>query len=174
MAKNMEGVERRLHEKTERIEGAAPEKARRDSAVADIPYEVEANVTPPRALLKVLDGPSAGICGQRFALTWESGQWKGLPVTGYCCEPLCVNTGECTGTRFVPHIDQWDNGDSYNRKRRTLTPQETLAAVRMFAHKAAAQTGRDEERTDKEILAHVKLVWQRTISQIKEQGKWRR
>lgn len=175
MEPNLEGVEKRLSEQHDTIETLDTEQARRESSITDIPDEIEMVVTPPRALINVLHSDNAGICGQRFQLRWESGPWKGLPVTGYCAEPLCINEGECTGTRFVPHVDQWTTSDPSNRRRREMAPQEIVAAVRMFAGKAAAQTGRNEERTDREILDFVKLVWLRTLQHIRDQGgKWRR
>lgn len=171
----MEGVERRLTEKHDDIDMADTSVARQQSTVADI-SGIESNITPPRQLIQMLDGSLPGaLCGQKFQFTWESGEWKGLPVTGYCCEPRCIDEGECTGTRFVPHVDQWTSDVPALRQRRTMTPKEVVVAVRMFAKKAAAETGRDEDRTDSQIRAHVKLVWQKTISHIKsEGGKWRR
>lgn len=171
----MEGVERRLQESHDPIAVPSTDKQRRDSSVVDIPEAIEMTITPPKALVNVLQGDNAGLCGQRFQLRWETGEWKGLPVTGYCCEPLCLNEGVCTGTRFVPHIDQWTSTEPNTRKRRHMSAAETVAASRMFAHQAAAQTGRDEDRSDRQIFDHIKLVWKRTIQQVHDKGgKWRR
>lgn len=170
----MEGVERRLQDQHDEITVKDTDKERRDTSVAEIPYEVEQIVTPPRALIRVLEGETVGLCGGRFQLTWESGEWKGLPVTGYCAEPLCTETGACTGTRFVPHVDQWNSTDPAVRSRRKMDKREMLASVRQFAHRASAQTGRDEDRTDREILDFVKTVWLRTLSSIRGGGGWTR
>lgn len=169
---DLESIEGRLHEQDETID-VSSSKQRRDSAVADIPSSAEAVVTPPKALITALAGREGAACDQAFVVVWPKGEWKGMPVTGYCAEPLCITTGQCTGTRFVPHIDQWTTTDPELRSRRKLTRNEIVAAVRAMARRAAQQTGRDEERTDKEILAHVKMVWIKTIEAIKGQGgKW--
>jgi hypothetical protein len=171
----MEGVERRLTEKHDDIAPIDSSKQREQTAVADI-SGIETNLTPPRDLIQVLDGSLPGaLCGQKYQLTWESGPWRGLPVTGYCCEPLCINEGVCTGTRFVPHVDQYTTTETSFRQRRKMSKAEVVAAVRQFAHKAAAETGRDEDRTDRQILDLVKLVWTKTITHIRSQdGEWRR
>ena len=175
MDPKMEGVEKRLSDQHDNIVLRDSDKARRETSVADIPYEIEAIVTPPRALIKILESREGALCGQAFQLDWETGPWKGLPVTGYCSEPLCISEHVCTGTRFVPHVDQWTTTDAFLRRRRTMTPQEIVAAVRMFARKASAQTGRNEEREDKQILDHVKLVWTKTLQHLRDSsGNWRR
>lgn len=170
---NLEGLDRRLRDSHDEIETNS-EKGRRDTAVVDIPDELEQVLTPPRALINLLAGDQVGLCGGRFQLTWQSGEWKGLPVTGYCVEPLCINEGECTGTRFVPHTEQWTSTDPELRKHRNMDPREVVAAARTFAGKAAAQTGRHEDRTDREILQFVKTVWLRTVASIRGQGGWTR
>lgn len=171
----MEGVERRLIEHHDDFEPIDSSAAREKSAIADI-SDVEQNLTPPRELIQVLDGSMPGAkCGQKYQLTWESGPWRGLPVTGYCCEPLCINEGKCTGTRFVPHLDQWTTTDPAFRQRRKMAKEEIVAAVRQFAHKAASETGRDEDRTDAQILDLTKRVWAKLITHIRSQdGQWRR
>jgi hypothetical protein len=113
------------------------------------------------------------------SMTWDvlNSPTEAFVASGFlvhnCTDPLCIDEGVCTGTRFVPHVDQWTSNEPHLRTRRKMTPAEVVAASRTFAHKAAAQTGRDEDRTDKEILAHVKMVWMRTIQHIRSKGKWR-
>lgn len=174
MDTKMEGVERRLVEQHDDITLADTTRQREASTVIDIPENIDAVVGPPRALIKVLESAEGQLCGGRFELAWQSGPWKGMPVSSYCAEPLCVTESVCTGTRFVPHIDQWTSNQTYNRQRRDMTPREVVAAVRQFAKQAASQTGRDEDRTDKEILSHVKMVWMKTIENLRDKGKWRR
>ena len=169
MSDDLEDIADRLHEQDEDIE-VSSSKQRRDSAVADIPTEAEAIVTPPKALIKALDGREGAACDQAFVVVWPKGEWKGMPLSGYCAEPLCITTGQCTGTRFVPHLDQWTTTDVDLRRRRRPEPREIVAGVRAMARRAAQQTGRDEDRTDKEILAHVKMVWLKTIASIRGQG----
>lgn len=170
---NFEGLDHRLHEQQDEIE-VDSDKQRRDSAIADI-QDIEVVATPPRDLIKHLDGSLPGtLCDQKMQMVWPSGHWKGLPITGYCDEPLCITEGVCTGTRFVPHIDQWTSTVPDLRKRRTPTPAEIIKAMRAFAKKAAQQTGRDEDRSDKEILAHVKQNWNKTLKHLRSnEGKWR-
>jgi hypothetical protein len=170
---SLENVDRRLTETHDPIE-VDSSKARSQTAVTDV-SGIEAVVTPPKALIRALEGRQDAACGQAFQLVWQNGPWKGKPVTGYCAEPLCITEGACTGTRFVPHVDQWTSTDVNFRVRRKMGPKEVIAASRQFAHMAAAQTGRDEERTDAAILDHVKMVWRKTIEHIRGQGgQWRR
>lgn len=175
MDPKMEGVDKRLRDHAGHVEVKDSAAARDASAIIDIPTEIDALVTPPRSLIRLLASREGAMCGQAFELVWETGPWQGWPVTGYCAEPLCITEKVCTGTRFVPHVDQWTTSDPSFRQRRKMTGKEILAAVRMFGHKAYAETGRDEDRTDKEILAHVKLVWRKTLEHIKDTGgTWRR
>lgn len=170
---DFEGLERRLSDTHDKIEPRPSDKQRRDSAVADT-EGIEFNVTPPLALIKQLEGSVEGaLCEQRMQLVWPTGPRKGLPVTGYCAEPLCINEGACTGTRFVPHAEQYTSTIPEMRQKRTLAPDEVVGAVRTFAKRAALTTGRDEDRTDKEILAHVKTVWMKTIRYVRGKGDWR-
>lgn len=171
----MEGVERRLKETHDKVETDSS-KQRAQTQVADI-SGIEATVTPPRALIKAIEGREGYACPQAFQIVWESGTWKGLPVSGYCAEPLCRETGSCTGTRFVPHVDQWTPPNSLTgqRERRVMSKREVVRAVRSFAKEAAKQTGRDEERTDSEILSHVKTTWRKTLAHIRDtSNEWRR
>ena len=168
-----EGVETRLSTPGEHIEPRSSDKARRETSVADI-QGIEAVVIPPRALVQALEGSISGaLCEQKMQIVWPSGPWRGMPITGYCAEPLCITEGVCTGPRFVPHIDQWTTTEPRLRSRRSPEPREVLAAVRLFAKKAAAQTHREDERTDREVLGHVKAVWIKTIQHIRGKGDWR-
>jgi len=170
----MEGVDRRLSETHDTIEVRDTSKERAESAIIDT-TGVEVALSPPKELVKALGDRTGYACDQAFELVWPSGPWKGMPITGYCAEPLCLTEGSCTGTRFVPHIDQWTTTNREVRSRRVPEPKEIVAAVRSMAKRAAAQTGRDEERSDREILAHVRLVWTKTIESLRgENGKWRR
>jgi hypothetical protein len=169
----MEGVENRLHETHDDISVPSSDKARRESTIVDT-EGIEVVVIPPRDLVKQLDGSVQGaLCDQKMEIVWPSGPWMGMPITGYCDEPLCITEGVCTGTRFVPHIDQWTTKDTRLRRRRTPDPKEIVLAVRSFANRAALQTGRNEDREDKEILRHVRQNWEKTIQHIRGKGDWR-
>lgn len=169
----MEGIERRLRETHDDIETKASDRLRRESSIVDT-EGVEITVIPPKDLIKQLDGSVPGaLCDQKMEIVWPTGPWKGMPITGYCDEPLCITEGVCTGTRFVPHIDQWTVKDVSLRRRRTPTPTEVVLAVRSFAKRASMQTGRDEDRDDAEILRHVRQSWEKTIQHIRGKGDWR-
>lgn len=169
----MEGVEQRLRDTHGPIAPLSSEKGRRASSIADT-EGIEVVATPPKDLIKKLDGSYPGaLCDQKMQVVWPSGPWKGRPLTGYCDEPLCITEGVCTGTRFVPHIDQWTTTEVTLRTRRTPTPAEIVKGVRAFARRAAMQTGRDEDRDDAEILRHVRQNWDKTIRQIRGRGEWR-
>jgi hypothetical protein len=169
----MEGVERRLTESHDRIDQADTSTAREESAVADIDG-IEVAVRPPVGFIRALDERTGFACPQAFQIVWPKGALKNLPITGFCAEPLCADTGECTGPRFVPHIDQW-NGTGPDKERRTPSPEEIIAASRAMARRAELQTHVPETRSDSEILAHVKMVWQKTIASIRgDGGTWRR
>lgn len=113
-------------------------------------------------------------CGMPYTVVWNGGPARGLPVTAYCAEPLCLDTGSCTGPRFVPHLDQFDRTDPQDpqRRRRRVIPGELVAAARECAKKSAKLTGVDDTRSDKEIARHIGMVWQRMIASIKGDGKW--
>lgn len=167
-----EGVENRLHQQGDSIE-VHSEKQRSESSVADI-EGIESNVLPPRDLVKQLDGTvTAALCDQKMQIVWPDGPWKGMPLTGYCDEPLCITEGVCTGTRFVPHIDQWTSTDPTFRKRRHPDKKEIVLGMRAFAKRASFQTGRDEDREDREILRHVRQNWEKTIQHIRGKGDWK-
>ena len=170
----MEGVERRLQESHDRIEVRDSEQQRRETSVANIDG-IEANVIPPRDLIRKLEGSMPGaLCDQKMQVVWPSGPNKGMPLTAYCAEPLCITEGVCTGTRFVPHTIQWTSTDVNIRRSRVPDRTETIQGVRLFAKRAAMQTGRDEDRTDNEIIEFVKLVWRKTAEQVRSKGQWRR
>lgn len=158
-------------------------KAREDSVAAlrlnkadELPTEISTSVSPPRSLVRTLEGRQGAMCGQAFSLTWDGGPQKGLPVTGYCVEPLCINEGHCTGPRFIPHVDQWTSDDPNNRfrQRRKLDKIEVLAAVKAFTARAEQETHTPDTRSDREILAYVKMVWMKILTSIRGQGEWKR
>jgi hypothetical protein len=104
------------------------------------------------------------LCGGRREVTWTSGPMAGKRTSAWCAEPLCINTGYCTGAKFVPHTVQHDPDGTPRR----LDPIEILPMVRKAAEMV---TGKDDPRSDREIKAHVKQVYARMAAAV--QGRWR-
>lgn len=110
----------------------------------------------------LLDGPRP--CGEgRFAWEWGEGPAKSEPISVYCAEPLCLQTGSCTGPRFVPHMNQV-NRDGAPRR---ITPAEAVLAARTGGELARRETGRPDERSDSEISHHVGTVWDKARAAVK-------
>lgn len=146
-----------------------------DNERPDLPEGIGLSVRPPRAALTVLqDRDQKTLCGGAFAITWKQGPWRGNPVTVYCAEPLCIDTGKCEGTRFVPHMDQFTtlDVDSPFRRRRKITVEEAVAASKKGAEQARKQTGRGEERSDSQIARHIGYVWKKMLTALRGEGDW--
>lgn len=105
-------------------------------------------------------------CGMPFTVVWTGGPKKGLPVTAYCAEPLCLRPGmepgPCTGPRFVPHPQQYTVADPNNpiRRQRVPDPQELVEAAIVCGQKATKITKVADTRTRKEIARHIGITWQ--------------
>lgn len=105
-------------------------------------------------------------CGEgRFAWEWgaNAGAMAGETVSVYCAEPLCLQTGSCTGPRFVPHLNQLGR----DGKPRQITPGEAVAASRTGAELARKETGRPDTRTDREVADHIALVYTRARAAVR-------
>lgn len=134
----------------------------RNDKIADIPDGFERDLAPPRSLQQALDRTRP--CGEgRFAWEWSKGEGRGQPISVYCAEPLCIQTGSCTGPRFVPHLVQFDA----NGAPRKVKAAEAVLAARMGANMAAEQTGRSDERDDRVVAQHIAKVWKRAKAAMK-------
>ena len=123
-----------------------------DPVLAGIQHRVD----PPKELVRALSAGERPCGPGRFVFTWQRGERKGLPVTVYCAEPLCLDTGECTGPRFVPHGDQFDSApNNPRRRRRHVDLREAVEASKVASHMARHQTGRGDDRTDEEIASQI-------------------
>jgi hypothetical protein len=117
------------------------------------------------------------ICGGAFTVTWTTGPKRGLPVTTYCAEPLCINEGVCTGQRFVPHMQQYTtvDKDADNWAPRELDAPEIIAAVRAVGEKARSKGARPLEWSDRQIARFVGMVWKKTMAALRGDGtQWGR
>jgi hypothetical protein len=116
------------------------------------------------------------VCGQNFTLTWTFGPKKGLPVTVYCVEPLCVDTGKCEGPRFVPHLQQYTTTDTDDPRwgPRKVGKQEAIAAVREVAKVAERKGAIRLLWDDRTIWEFVTKVWSKTLMAVRGDGDPRR
>lgn len=138
-----------------------PEKVK----IADVPDGFERRIEAPSELAEML-ATAERPCGEgRFTVLTDGG-----PLTEFCSEPLCLNTGSCTGPRFVPHLDQY----TADGRSRRFTAKEAVLGSRAAAKLAAAKTGRDDERTDKEVAKHIGLTLKKMTEQLKGPGRWTR
>lgn len=147
-----------------------PETGRQE--IIELPFGAQM-VRAPKSLARDLARTTQLTpCGMPYTVVWTGGPTRGLPVTAYCAEPLCLDTGSCTGPRFVPHVDQFDGTEPETRRRRRLLPGEMVAAARFCAEKAAKITGVKDTRSDKQIARFIGEVWRRTIQSLKMDGTW--
>ena len=110
-------------------------------------------------------------CGDgRFHGIWLQGPLRGMPYSGYCAEPLCIQAGSCTGPRFVPHLPQRDMDGNV----RDIGLLEAVQISMVCAQEAAKTTRRPDERSEAEIVAHVREVRRRTLESIQQgrAGDW--
>jgi len=121
------------------------------------------NPAPPKDLQQAITEGKRPCGTGRFGWAWNKGPSKGLPVSVYCSEPLCLRTGTCTGPRFVPHLAQYKHieDDGTPGPPRHLTAAEALTASRFGAQMAREETGVRDERSDAEVLAHIEEVRER-------------
>ena len=147
--------------------------------VNDLPEEIPPEwvdvVKPPAPLVRDLR-EGKPVCGGRVEFEWPAGEFRGKALTLYCAEPKCMTEGECTGPRFVPHIDQYTHldPDAPGRKTRKLTVKEivlgieraTLLASERGARPSLAIKDRDQ------IAKYAGMVWRRTLKAIRGNGNW--
>ena len=126
------------------------------------------DTTVPAELLQIADPPSnlvedlesKPLCGGRFNCLWVSGPMKGSQTSAYCAEPFCIETGYCTGPKFVAHTIQHRADGS----PRALDPREIVPVARECAKRA---TGKDDPRTDRQIFGLAFTTYQRMARSIK-------
>jgi hypothetical protein len=127
---------------------------------------------PSRETKAMLDEiGSRTLCGSPFEFVWKQGPYKGDAVRMYCAEPFCIETGACTGARFVPSDPQFTSHDTEDplRRRREMSAEEVIAAARWSAKKA---TGKDDPRSDRDIARFAGGVLQRARAALRGSGDW--
>lgn len=136
-----------------------------------VPAELLVEYGPDRATKLALENmEKVTVCGGHFAVEWTTGPWKGLWATAFCWRPGCIETGRCTGARFIPHLEQWTlSRDDPNTKRRKMSAEEGVALIRVCARKA---TGRDDPRSDRQILVEVREVHEKMMQSLRSSGGW--
>lgn len=129
------------------------------------------DMAPPAVLQHKLENlEQSTLCGGRFVVKFTSGEWRGQEVSAYCAEPLCITERVCTGPRFVPHPNQVPRDPSPDGAKRWM--RLSIAVVRECAKKA---TGKDDKRTDDEIVRHLGMTWRRALQewgQTARKGRW--
>jgi hypothetical protein len=114
-------------------------------------------------------------CGGLATITWKEGASRGMPLTLYCAQPLCLfNGGNCTAPRFVPHPQQYTTADVNDpeRKLRRVSIEEILTGVDQAGRQATKITGVKDTRSQLEIRRHVAEVWRNTLAAVRGPGKW--
>jgi hypothetical protein len=131
--------------------------------IIDLPEGVEQVQSVPESVKQMLV-TGQRPCGEgRFAWEWNKGPARGQPISVYCAEPLCLQTGECTGPRFVPHMTQ----ENSRGKPRKITAGEAVLAARVGAQMAREQTGRPDTRTDQAVANHIAETWRKAKAAVK-------
>lgn len=125
---------------------------------ATLPAELDSTLQPPSGLLDDLN--QKPLCGGRFTALWTKGPMRGKISSAYCAEPFCIDTGYCTGAKFVAHTIQHNADGSV----RPLSPLEVVPIARECARRA---TGKDDPRSDKEIWHFSTTVYARMSEAIK-------
>lgn len=123
-----------------------------------VPTELLQIVDPPSGLLEELE--SKPLCGGRFTASWATGPMRGKRTSAYCAEPFCIDTGYCTGPKFVAHTIQHESDGT----PRALDPREIVPIARYCAKLA---TGKDDPRSDKQIFGLAFHTYQRMAQAIK-------
>jgi len=143
-----------------------------------LPPGVFTDGTPPRELRQQLaEAPNKTLCGSPFTFVWQnrssSGYQvpKGLAITMYCAEPLCMETGYCTGPKFAPSYPQYTHADpdAPLRTRRQLSAEEVIAGARWCAK---AATGKTDPRSDREIARYAGTILQKIMATVTGGGQW--
>jgi hypothetical protein len=112
---------------------------------------------------KIRDIEKYAPCGGRFWIVWNNGPNKGLPLSIYCSDPLCLNDGRCSGPRFVPHYDQFTriDADDPESRPREIDVAEIMAGIEQANQRVLKITGVRDTRSTSEKAKHVGAVWQR-------------
>jgi hypothetical protein len=150
------------------------ERDPRDDIV--LPPGVGTPLTPPPEIRQRINHlEELTVCGGRDGFVWEAGPHAGQAVTGWCAEPLCMDTGVCPAPRFVPHLQQSTHLDAENplNHSRTITLSEAAAAVRIFHDRAHRRGAALDDRTDSQIASYVKRVWDKMRRSMAGPGDWR-
>ena len=147
--------------------------------IIDIPPEFLRDQAPPASLKRALASTEMTTpCSMPFTVVWTGGPKKGLPITAYCAEPLCIRPGQepgqCTGPRFVPHPQQYTSLETSNPFRRPRVPdaQECVEAAIQCGEKATRITRVRDTRTRKEIAHHIGMTWRLMEKAVTGGGKW--
>jgi hypothetical protein len=147
--------------------------------IIDIPPEILRDYsTPPELKRALANTEQTTPCGMPYTVVWTGGPKKGLPITAYCAEPLCIRPGrepgQCTGPRFVPHPQQYTNSDPNDplRRRRVPDAQECIEAAIQCGAKATKITRVRDDRTRKEIGRHIGMTWSRMRAAVTGGGQW--
>jgi hypothetical protein len=123
-----------------------------------VPSELLQIVDPPPGLLEELG--TKPLCGGRFTASWATGPLRGKRTSAYCAEPFCIDTGYCTGAKFVAHTIQHEADGT----PRPLDPREIVPMARYAAIQA---TGKDDPRSDKHIFGFAFHVYQRMAQSLR-------
>jgi hypothetical protein len=140
-----------------------------------VPPEIVVDVAPPADLqAKLQEIEKWALCGGRAELIWPdqgTAPWRGKRLTTFCAEPLCIETGSCTGPRFVPHLDQFTRDPEDPRTlRRKISAEEAIAGARESSRKLL---GKEDPRTTREIARHIGKTWDRMVKGLRGGGAWR-
>ena len=155
-----------VEDKTSGLPSDAP------APLTELPEQFLQRQDPPRAAKMTIDEiAQRSLCGMPFEFVWKAGPYKGKAVRTYCAEPLCVDTGSCTGPRFVPSEPQYTTHDTEDplRRRREMEAAEVIAAARWSARQA---TGKDDPRSDQAIARHCGAVIQKMRRRLRAPGDW--
>lgn len=158
-----------------------------------VPDGFGAKLAPPKkAQEMIVKIGERTVCGGHATIVWplSVGAKAGMPVTLWCVEPLCVTTGQCTGSRFVPHEQQYTiaDPDDPSRKLRSGLPRshggripnvvlfngkEAVAAVKEAARLKQKDGALPDRRSDSEIREFVRTVWKRMRKAVNSGGsRW--
>jgi len=147
--------------------------------IIEIPPEFLREKGPPPALKKALSSTEMTTpCSMPYTVVWTGGPKRGLPITAYCAEPLCIrpgaSPGPCTGPRFVPHPQQYTVADIHSplRRRRVPDAQECVEAAIQCGEKATKITAMKDTRSRREIAHHIALTWRLMRQAFIGEDKW--
>jgi hypothetical protein len=136
--------------------------------------EVEAmmrTTTPPREVRDLVVGwRERTLCGGVGTVTWQTGPVAGMPLSMYCSEPFCIETGQCTGWKGLPLMPQWTAPPSVEQRvERTPSLEELVEGFLLIA-----RTLRVPHTQDRRAIAeHVRNGMRRFHGAMKGQGDWK-